>query len=119
MRRTPTQRVISSALYLKKEWYDTHLEAVGPVFAPVYQDLAEDEVWSSGANQQAIEYVQNATGYYGYPAQTLEGRAIASKNYYSFPIARMLNSIVTGSKSIDDAIAQLDKELNDTAESVK
>ena len=31
----------------------------------------------------------------------------------------MLNSIVTGSKSIDDAIAQLDKELNDTAESVK
>ena len=103
----------------EKEWYDTYLEAIGPVFAPVYQDLAEDEVWSSGANQQAIEYVQNATGYYGYPAQTLEGRAIASKNYYSFPIARMLNSIVTGSKSIDDAIAQLDKELNDTAESVK
>ena len=89
------------------------------MFAPVYQDLAEDEVWSSGANQQAIEYVHNATVYYVYPAQTLECRAIASKNYYSFPIARMLNSIVTGSKSIDDAIAQLDKELNDTAESVK
>ena len=84
----------------EKEWYATYLEAIGPVFAPVYQDLAEDEVWSSGANQKAIEYVQNATGYYGYPAQTLEGRAIASKNYYSFPIARMLNSIVTGSKSL-------------------
>lgn len=102
----------------EKEWYDTYMDAIAPVFAPVYQDLVDSKTWSDGVNKQAIEYVQNATGYYGYPSQTLEGRAIASKNYYSFPIARMLNSIVTGSATKDEAIAQLHKELQDTAAAV-
>lgn len=102
-----------------KSWYNTYMDAIAPVFAPVYEDLVDSETWGSGVNQQAMEYVQNAVGYYGYPAQTLEGRAIASKNYYSFPIARMLNSVVTGNSSVDDAIAQLEKELNDTAATIK
>ena len=99
----------------EKEWYDTYMDSIAPVFAPVYQDLVGSETWGSGVNKQAIEYIQNAVGYYGYPCETLEGRAIASKNYYSFPIARMLNSIVTGSATKDQAIAQLQKELQDTA----
>jgi len=102
-----------------KSWYDTYMDAIAPVFAPVYEDLVDSETWGSGVNQQAMDYVQNAVGYYGYPAKTLEGRAIASKNYYSFPIARMLNSVVTGSSSIDDAIANLEKELADTAATIK
>ena len=99
----------------EKEWYDTYMDSIAPVFAPVYQDLVGSETWGSGVNKQAIEYIQNAVGYYGSPCETLEGRAIASKNYYSFPIARMLNSIVTGSATKDQAIAQLQKELQDTA----
>ena len=99
----------------EKGWYDTYMDSIAPVFAPVYQDLVGSETWGSGVNKQAIEYIQNAVGYYGYPCETLEGRAIASKNYYSFPIARMLNSIVTGSATKDQAIAQLQKELQDTA----
>lgn len=103
----------------EKEWYDTYMDAIAPVFAPVYQDLAGSATWGEGVNQQAIEYVQNATGYYGYPCETLEGRAIASKNYYSFPIARMLNSVVTGSATKDEAVAQLAQEIQDTADAVK
>lgn len=103
----------------EKEWYDTYMDAIAPVFAPVYKDLAGSATWGEGVNKQAIEYVQNATGYYGYPCETLEGRAIASKNYYSFPIARMLNSVVTGSATKDEAVAQLAKEIQDTADAVK
>lgn len=103
----------------EKEWYDGYMDAIAPVFAPVYQDLIGSETWGSGVNAQAMEYVQKATGYYGYPCETLEGRAIASKNYYSFPIARMLNSIVTGSATKEAAIAQLEKELQQTAEAAK
>lgn len=102
----------------EKEWYDGYMDAIAPVFAPVYEDLVGSETWSEGVNQQAIEYVQNATGYYGYPCQTLEGRAIAAKNYYSFPVARMLNSVVTGTATKEEAMANLDTELHDTAASV-
>lgn len=103
----------------EKVWYDTYMDAIAPVFAPVYKDLVGSATWGEGVNQQAIEYVQNATGYYGYPCETLEGRAIASKNYYSFPIARMLNSVVTGSATTDEAVAQLAQEIQDTADAVK
>lgn len=103
----------------EKEWYDTYMDAIAPVFAPVYKDLVDSATWGEGVNRQAIEYVQNATGYYGYPCETLEGRAIASKNYYSFPIARMLNSVVTGSTTPDEAVAQLAREIQDTADAVK
>lgn len=102
----------------EKEWYDGYMDAIAPVFAPVYEDLVDSETWSDGVNQQAIEYVQNATGYYGYPCQTLEGRAIASKNYYSFPVARMLNSVVTGTATKEEAMAKLERELRDTAAAV-
>ncbi len=102
----------------EKEWYDGYMDAIAPVFAPVYEDLVDSETWSDGVNQQAIEYVQNATGYYGYPCQTLEGRAIASKNYYSFPVARMLNSVVTGTATKEEAMAKLETELRDTAAAV-
>ncbi|MEG0914004.1 MAG: extracellular solute-binding protein [Oscillospiraceae bacterium] len=102
-----------------KAWYDTYMDAIAPVFAPVYEDSKDSATWKADVNNQALEYIQNATGYYGYPSETLEGRAIAAKNYFSFPIARMLNSVVTGSASVEDAMKQLDKELTDTAQSVK
>ena len=103
----------------EKEWYDMYLDAIAPVFAPVFEDLVGSETWGDGVNKQAIEYVQNATGYYGYPCETLEGRAIASKNYYSFPMARLLNSILTGSATKEEAMAQLAKEIQETADLIK
>ena len=103
----------------EKEWYDMYMDAIAPVFAPVFQDLVDSETWSQGVNKQAIEYIQNATGYYGYPCETLEGRAIASKHYYSFPMARMLNSILTGSATKEEAMELLAQEIRDTAVLVK
>lgn len=100
------------------EWYDTYVDTLAPVWGPIYEDRIGSETWGSGINEQAINYVQNAEGFYGYPVQTLKGRAVAARNYYTFPIARMLNSIVTGNSTIDEAIAQLDKELHDAADTI-
>lgn len=72
----------------------------------------------SSSEMLTFPLVVSSLIYYGYPCQTLEGRAIAAKNYYSFPVARMLNSVVTGTATKEEAMANLDTELHDTAASV-
>lgn len=100
-------------------WYDEYVKMIAPVLAPVYKDAAEQDTWKEGVNKQVLDYASKASGYYGYPVSTLKGRAIAAKNYFKFPTARMLNSIVANKTSIDDAIKQMEKDIAETANTIK
>lgn len=101
------------------DWYDSYMETVAPVFGPIFADSKDLSIWNDGSvNQKAYEYNAEASGYYGYPATAIEDRALASKHYFLFPFAAMLNSVVTSNITPEDAVMNLYKSLAETESSL-
>ena len=95
---------------METEWYNEYMQLVAPVFVPVFQDARENPVYASGVNKAAIDYAENATGYYGYPTQTLEGMVLGSKHYFQFPVCKMLNNTVIKGMSPQQVLEEFAKD---------
>lgn len=91
---------------LDKEWYDQYMDQVAPVYAPVFEDEKENPTWSEGVNAAVLSYAENASGYYGWPVATLEGRAVAAKHMYMFPFEKVFNQVATGTATAEAAIQE-------------
>lgn len=89
-----------------KTWYDEYMEKVAPIYAPVFQDAKENPLWAEGANHEVLTYEENASGYYGWPVETIEGRALAAKHMYSFPFEKVFNQVATGTATAEAAIQE-------------
>ena len=97
-----------------KEWYDSYLETIAPVFAPLFQDSMENPTWTEDAvNSEVLKYVQNASGYYGYPVETIEGRAVAAKHYFTMPMDKAFNQVATEVTSAESALENMKYDLED------
>lgn len=88
-----------------REWYNDYVNITAPVLAPLFEDIKTAEGWSDGINAQVIHYAENSAGYYGYPVASPEGRALAAKHYFTFPVAEMMNLVVTGTMTAEEAAA--------------
>lgn len=98
----------------EKEWYDEYLNSIAPVFAPLFQDELENPTWSDdNVNAEVLKYAQNASGYYGYPVSTIEGRAATAKHYFTFPVGKAFNQVATGSASAESALKNMAFDLED------
>ena len=104
---------------LEKEWYNEYVGITAPVFAPLFEDIKEEAEWSDGINAQVISYAENAAGYYGYPIENLKGRAVAAKHYFTFPIAEMMNKVVTGTMTPEEAAAHAKSKIEEVQSTVK
>ena len=102
-----------------KDWYNSYLEITAPVFSPLFQDMEGEGIWADGVNAQVIAYAKEARGYYGYPVEGIKGRAIAAKSYFTFPMAEMLNKVVTNTLDVDGAVENAVKKLQDVQGTVK
>ena len=103
----------------EKEWYDSYIKQVAPVFVPVFTDAKNDPFYTDDvANAAAVGYAESAMGYYGYPVDTLEGRILASKHYYQFPVCKMLNNVVTQGMTPQQSLDALAAETQALAESI-
>ncbi len=102
-----------------KEWYEKYLEITAPVFAPLFQDMKGEGIWADGVNAQVIDYAEKANGYYGYPIEGIKGRAVAAKHYFTFPMAEMMNKVITNTLDVDQAVEDAIKKLNDVQKTVK
>ncbi|HOA81607.1 MAG TPA: extracellular solute-binding protein [Defluviitaleaceae bacterium] len=115
--------VESAELFIKymldQEWYDSYFKITAPVFAPIFQDAENDEFWSEGINKEVVNYAKNASGYYGYPVKNIEGRVVAAKHYFTYPVAELLNSVVTGTRSVDEAISKMEADINQITSELK
>lgn len=104
---------------MDKTWYDKYVEITAPVFAPLFEDLKGQGIWAEGVNAQVVNYAENASGYYGYPVESLKGRAVAAKHYFTFPVAEMMNKVATNTLSPEDAVKDAAKKIADVQETVK
>ena len=102
-----------------KDWYDSYLEITAPVFSPLFQDMEGQGIWADGVNAQVIAYAKEARGYYGYPVEGIKGRAVAAKSYFTFPMAEMLNKVVTNTLDVDGAVDFAIKKLEDVQGTVQ
>ena len=91
---------------LDKEWYDQYMDQVAPVYAPVFEDEKQNPTWSEGVDAAVLSYAENASGYYGWPVATLEGRAVAAKHMYMFPFEKVFNQVATGTATAEAAIQE-------------
>lgn len=97
-----------------KEWYDEYTGTIAPVFAPIFQDASENPTWTDDeVNAEVLKYVQNASGYYGYPVETIEGRAAAAKHYFTFPVGKAFNQVATKSADAESALSNMCYDLED------
>ncbi len=103
----------------EEEWYDEYISTVTPVFAPVFEGYENKAPWNDGSiNQMAYEYNTRANGYYGYPAESIEDRAAIAKYYFSFPLAKMINSVVTGDATAEEAILNMYTGISDVKSTI-
>lgn len=102
-----------------KDWYNSYLEITAPVFAPLFQDMEGEGIWGEGVNAQVIGYAKESNGYYGFPVEGIRGRAIAAKHYFTFPMAEMMNKVVTDTLDVDGAVDNAIKKLEDVQKTVK
>ncbi len=103
---------------LDDSWYNDYFQAVAPVFTPVFQDQKSNPLYADSAYKAAFEYAENATGYYGYPVDTLDGRILASKHYYQFPVCQLLNNVVAKGMTPKAALSELAKATQDVKNSL-
>lgn len=103
---------------IDKQWYDSYMEKVAPIYAPVFQDEKENPVWQEGANKEVLTYAENASGYYGWPVETMEGRALGAKHYYSFPFEKVFNQVAIGVATAEDAIEEQISIMEDLAQQI-
>ena len=89
------------------------------VFAPIFKDAEENDFWKEGINAQVVAYAKNAGGYYGYPAKTLDGMVVGIKHYFTYPVAEMLNSVVTGAATPEQAMEKMNADIKEISESIK
>lgn len=98
----------------EKEWYDEYMDGIAPVFAPLFEDELENPTWvDNDVNAEVLKYAQNASGYYGYPVATIEGRSAAAKHYFTFPTVKAFNQVATGSASAQSALEKMSYDLED------
>ena len=101
---------------LDKTWYDEYMEKVAPIYAPVFEDEKQNPVWvDDPVNAQVLAYAEGASGYYGWPVATLEGRALAAKHMYSFPFEKVFNQVATGTLTAEEAIQEQIFQMEDLA----
>ena len=101
---------------LDKTWYDEYMEKVAPIYAPIFEDEKQNPVWADDpVNSQVLAYAENASGYYGWPVATLEGRALAAKHMYSFPFEKVFNQVATGTLDAEAAIKEQIFNMEDLA----
>ncbi len=104
----------------EEDWYNSYMETVTPVFAPVFVDSKDLPTWSDNSiNQKVYEYNVQASGYYGYPSVPSADRSLVAKNYFLFPICTMLNSVVTSNVSPEQAVMNLYDSLAETKSSMQ
>ncbi|MGI6069360.1 MAG: ABC transporter substrate-binding protein [Blautia sp.] len=102
-----------------KDWYNQYVEITAPVFAPLFQDIEGQGIWADGVNAQVVDYAKNAKGYYGYPVESIQGRAVAAKSYFTFPMAELMNKVVTNTLDVDEAVDNAIKKLEEVKSTVK
>ena len=85
---------------MDKEWYETYTSMIAPVLAPVFEDMKDVDTWKEGVSNAVISYAEESSGYYGYPAVPIKARAVAAKHMFTFPTAKLLNSVVTSGVSV-------------------
>ncbi len=98
---------------LDPEWYGQCFETTAPFLAPVFEDTAKADVWQDEVNALIVDYARNAGGYYGYPVDTLEGRAVASKHFFSYPACKMVNQVMTGAATGEEAVDTAVRAIED------
>lgn len=105
---------------MDKTWYDSYMEGIAPVFAPIFQDAKENATWADNeVNAEALKYVENASGYYGYPVKTIKGRTVAAKHYFTYPFVKAANQVATGTTSSEEAVKSMKSAIEDFQDQVE
>lgn len=104
---------------MDKSWYDSYMEGIAPVFTPIFEDAKENEVWvNNSANAETLKYVERASGYYGYPVETIKGRTVAAKHYFTYPLVKAVNQTATGTADSEEAVNSMISSIEDFQEQV-
>ena len=79
----------------------------------------ENTTWKDNeVNAQALKYVENASGYYGYPVKTLKGRTVAAKHYFTYPVVKAVNQVATGTADSAGALKSMTSAIEDFQDQV-
>lgn len=104
---------------LDKDWYESYMAEIAPIFAPVFQDAKENATWKDNeVNAQVLKYVENASGYYGYPVKTLKARTVASKHYFTYPFVKAVNQAATETADSSEALKTMISAIEDFQDQV-
>lgn len=104
---------------MDESWYNQYFDLIAPIYAPVFQDEWNNSTWADDpVNSEVLRYTENASGYYGWPVATLEGRALAAKHMYTFPFEKVFNQVAIGSATAEEAIAAQISLMDDLADQI-
>lgn len=90
-------------MFADKEFYKVFHEKVAPVYAPVFQNDAQSDIWKVEVNKAALDTI-NSYAYQGYPGPST---AAASNVFAKFLITEMWGKILIDKMDPAQAVKQL------------
>ncbi len=98
--------------------YQEYVDLLGPTFAPVFEKAGESELWSTGVHKTMVDYVKNSNTYIGEPCHDIETLAVASQVYNAYVFANVMNGVISGNYTVDEALQKIDDAINEARASI-
>ena len=95
------------------EWYDEYMEMNFPVNVPVFDDALQDDMWKSGDGLALVEQAEYENSSFGYPSTDPAVVRADASSLQNFLFSKTLIRIISEGQSPEDAVAQLETELNE------
>lgn len=95
------------------EWYDEYMEMNYPVNVPVFSNALQDKIWQSGDGLALVQQAEHENSSFGYPSTDPAVIRADASSLQNFMFSKTLIRVITEGQSPEDAVAQLEKELNE------
>ena len=104
--------------FFDADWYNGYIVSGFPVAGPVFEATEETDEWKSELGQGLLP--QSYLGRrYGYPSQDPKVAMADAKAYNDFVLSTTMQKVILNGMSPEDAVAELELELQEYLESVQ
>ena len=92
------------------EWYADWIGQLAPIYGPVFQSVADNEIWSQEPNSILIDFAKTGV-LYGYPSTDVNVQVRAAQVYNSYKVNEAMSKIIVDGITVEEALDWLQAEI--------
>lgn len=101
------------------DWYNEYMAMNFPVNVPVFENALQDDQWKTGDGKSLVEQAEYENSSFGYPSTDAAIVRADASCLQNFMFSKTLIRVISEGSSPEDAVKQLESELNALKEEMK